>query len=145
MIRMKNFSEEWTHSYIDREVYVGTTFDIFYNPSTREWKEIYNQSRRLKVPVRFSFVYPANIVYVGAVPFHAELTERARKDFGQEQRGRIEGVIDPIKEEYYKKVDKKTTEESLEVFYNTILYKRVLSSYKEVNEFQLGTMAGQIE
>jgi hypothetical protein len=137
--------EEYRDSFIDREIYVGTMFDIYSNPDSREWRSIYRQSIEHKVPVRFSFVVPQGIVYVGAVPFHAQLTKQARKDFGSQQRGRIEGVVDPIKKEYYIQISNMINPEELKTFNETYFQSKILQTYRKVSERQLGSMEGQME
>lgn len=127
-------SERWANSYRDLDIGYNATFDIFVNPNSKDWKDIFNQSRRYQIPVRFVFVVPANVAYVGAVPLHAELSEQARKDYGAEQRSRIDGVIDPIVGEYSIKVSERLPDESKEAFYETYFAKKILSMYRGVPE-----------
>jgi hypothetical protein len=134
--------ERWADSFKDEMISDDATFEIFENPDSREWKIIRNQAMRYEIPVRFSFVSPADVLYVGAVPFHASLTDQARKDHGSKQRGRVNGVVNVIDATYEMDYSAHTGESALEAFYSTVFYRRVLSQLTHTKDVPI--MAGEI-
>jgi hypothetical protein len=132
------------------------TFDLYEDPTAKEWKEICRQAEdSWTIPIKVSYLLPDDKILAAAATHHRGMIEQIKDRYSEAAFQYVKAVVSSKRKEYYMMFMSPNSDPSAVIlepstdehqqFFQTDFYKKILSNYNVVppEELRLGSPVGE--